>query len=138
MMMLKGKKRSFLMGGIAAFAIMYFKKMENREKAKTSLKNTKTKANSYMDSMKHQPTQMTKAGFSDPHDPDDNRMVEEGAMTSVQYYNENVQDCNSKTEAKQAFPKSQQKKLPKSKESLPDDNNDSPAKQENHTEIPAN
>jgi hypothetical protein len=52
---------------------------------------------------------MTKAGFSDPADPDDNRMVEEGAMTSVQYYNEGVQSKDTKKEAKQSFPKSQQK-----------------------------
>jgi hypothetical protein len=138
MSMLKGTKRSFLLGGITAFAIVFLNKMENREKAKTTLKNTKTKANSYMHSRKHQPTQMTKAGFSDPHDPDDNRMVEEGSMTSVQYYNENVQDSNSKSEAKQAFPKSQQKKLPKKEESLPEENNESPAKQENTNHSPTN
>ena len=83
-------------------------------------------------------SQMTKAGYSDPTDPDDNRMVEEGAMTSVQYYNEEVQSKDKKSEAKQAFPKSQQKSAPKSKESLPADNNDSPAKQENAERNPPN
>lgn len=131
--MLKGNKRSMLIGGIATFTIMYLNNTENREKAKTALKNTKTKISSYMDSQRHKPTQMTKAGFSDPHDPDDNRMVEEGAMTSVQYYNENVQDNKSKSELKPAFPKSQKRILPESEESLQEDNNDSPAKQENHT-----
>ncbi|TQR21260.1 hypothetical protein [Psychrobacillus vulpis] len=129
--MLKGKKRSMLIGGLVAFAVVYFNKMENREKAKTTMKNSKTKMSSYMDSRKHQPTQMTKAGFSDPNDPDDNRMVEEGSMYSVQYYIEKVQSPDSKAEAKQAFPKSQQKKLPKMKESYQEDNNESPAKQEN-------
>lgn len=131
MKMLKGKKRFMLIGGLVTFAMVYLNKIENREKAKTTMKNTKTKVSSYMDSQKHKPTQMTKAGFSDPHDPDDNRMVEEGAMTSVQYYNENVQDKTSNSEVKQAFPKSQKKILPESKESLPEANNDSPAKQEN-------
>lgn len=130
-MMLKRTKCSILLGGIAAFAYVYFMNMENREKAKTSLKNTKTKVSSYSDSKKHKPTQMTKAGFSDPNDPDDNRMVEEGSMTSVQYYNEKVQAPDSKAEAKNAFPKSQKKILPKSEESFQEDNNESPAKQEN-------
>lgn len=126
MTMLKGGKRSMLIGGITAFAVMYLYK-ENRHTAKVKMKNTKTKVTSYVDSQRYKPTQMTKAGFSDPGDPDDNRMVEEGAMTSVQYYNENVQDSNATSD----FPKSQKKKLPKAEESLPEDNTESPAKQEN-------
>ena len=134
-MMSKGIKRSMIIGGVAAFAVMYLYKLENRANAKIALKNTKTKVSSYVDSMKHQPTQMTKAGFSDPHDPDDNRMVEEGAMTSVQYYNEKVQDGNGKSD----FPKSQKKKkATTNEESLPEENNDSPAKQENTKKIPPN
>lgn len=131
MEMSKGNIRSAMVGALAAIAIGYINKVENRNKAKTSWKNTQTKVSSYMDGRKVQPTQMTKAGFSDPHDPDDNRMVEEGSMTSVQYYNEKVQSMNSMSEAKQSFPKSQHKKLPKNKESLPANNNESPAKQEN-------
>lgn len=131
MKMANGNRRSLLIGGIAAFAVMYLNKKDNKEKAKTAMKNTKTKVASYMDSQNHKPTQMTKAGFSDPNDPDDNRMVEEGSMTSVQYYNEKVQDTASKSAAKQAFPKSQQKKLPEKHESLQAANNESPAKQEN-------
>ncbi|MEK4484699.1 hypothetical protein MHH81_03780 [Psychrobacillus sp. FSL H8-0484] len=127
MMMLKGKKRAMLIGGVAGFAFMYLYKMENRETAKVTMKNTKTKVSSYVDSRKHQPTQMMKAGHSHPHDPDDNRMVEEGSMYSVRYYNEKVQDSNGQLD----FPKSQKKKLPSTKESLPKDNNESPAKQEN-------
>lgn len=129
--MLKGNKRWMVIGGFATFLIMHFKKIDNREKARTTLKNTKTKASSYRDSQKHKPTQMIKAGFSDPHDPDDNRMVEEGAMTSVRYYNKNVHDKTSKSEMNHPFPKSQKKILPQAKESLPGANNDSPAKQEN-------
>ena len=135
--MLKGNKRTLLIGGLAAFAIVYFNKLENREKAKTQMKNTKTKVSSYMESQKHKPSLMTKTAFSDPQDPDDNRMIEEGAMTSIQYYNENVQDKKSKftSESKEAYPKSHKKAMPIMKESLPEDNNDSPAKQQNHTEL---
>ena len=121
------KKRAMVLGGIATAAFMYLYKQENRETAKVTLKNTKTKLSSLLETKKNPPTQMTKAGYSDPGDPDDNRMVEEGAMTSVMYYNERVQD-NKKTD----FPKSQKKtKAPITEESLEEDNNDSPAKQEN-------
>ena len=131
--MSKIDKQAVLIGGIAAFAIMYLYKLENREKAKVAMKNTKAKVESYRDSRRHAPTQMTKAGFSDPEDPDDNRMIEEGAMTSVQYYNEKVQDGNGKKD----FPKSQKKKqAPITEESLQEDNNDSPAKQENTKRMP--
>ncbi|PUB12890.1 hypothetical protein [Paenisporosarcina sp. OV554] len=127
----KGNKRSLLVGGLASMAYLYFQKPENRDKAKMMLQNTLTKVSCFMDSRNVKQSQMTKAGFSDPNDPDDNRMVEEGSMTSVRYYNEEVQSKDSKSEAKQAFPKSQQKPASVSKESLPEDNNDSPAKQEN-------
>ena len=122
---------SLLFSAMAAGAYAYFSKPENREKAMVTFNNLKTKATNYMNTQNVKGSQMTKAGHSDPTDPDDNRMVEEGAMTSVQYYNEEYQDKEKKKEAKAAFPKSQKKKLPDTAESLPGDNNDSPAKQEN-------
>lgn len=129
--MSRGTSRSLLFSALAAGAYVYFTKPENREKAMVTFNNLKTKANSYMQHQNAKPSLMTKTGHSDPNDPDDNRMVEEGAMTSVQYYNEEYQDKVKKSEAKSAFPKSQKKKLPDTAESLPGDNNDSPAKQEN-------
>lgn len=129
--MANGNKRSLIIGAATALAAVYFTNKNNKAQLKTAVKNSKTKIDSMMSSKNTKPSQATKTGHSDPNDPDDNRMVEEGAMTSVQYYNENVQDANSKAEAKQAFPKSQHKKLAKKEESLPEDNNDSPAKQEN-------
>ena len=134
----KGNKRSLLFGGIASMAYLYLQKPENRDKAKMMLHNTMTKVSSFMNSRSVNQSQITKPGFSDPTDPDDNRMVEEGAMTSVQYYNEEVQSKDKKSEAKHAFPKSQQKPAPKSQESLPADNNESPAKQENAERNPPN
>lgn len=131
MIVANGNKRSMIIGAATALAAVYLTSKNNKAQLKTAVKNSKTKIDSMVASKNTKPSQMTKTGFSDPNDPDDNRMVEEGAMTSVQYYNENVQDANTKAEAKQAFPKSQQKKLAKKVESLPEDNNDSPAKQEN-------
>lgn len=133
--MANGNKRSLIIEATTALAAVYFTNKNNKAQLKTAVKNSKTKIDSMMSSKNTKPSQATKTGHSDPNDPDDNRMVEEGAMTSVQYYNENVQDANSKAEAKQAFPKSQHKKLAKKEESLPEDNNDSPAKQENATHL---
>jgi hypothetical protein len=127
----KGNSGSLFFAALAAGAYAYFQKPENRDKAMVTFNNLKTKASAYMSNQNVKNSQMSKSGHSDPNDPDDNRMVEEGAMTSVQYYNESVQDVNKKSEAKAAFPKSQKKKLPDTAESLPSDNNDSPAKQEN-------
>ncbi|WP_370627094.1 hypothetical protein [Psychrobacillus sp. INOP01] len=135
MIVANGNKRSMIIGAATALAAVYFTNKNNKAQLKTAVKNSKTKIDSMVASKNTKPSQMTKTGYSDPNDPDDNRMVEEGAMTSVQYYNENVQDVKSKTEAKQAFPKSQQKKLPKKEESLHEDNNDSPAKQQNTAHV---
>ena len=130
-MMKRRNGGSLLFSALAAGTYAYLSKPENREKAMVTFNNLKTKANTYMKNQDTKGSQMTKAGHSDPNDPDDNRMVEEGAMTSVQYYNEEYQDKEKKKEGKAAFPKSQKKKLPDTAESLPEDNNDSPAKQEN-------
>lgn len=97
MKMAKGNNRSLLLAGLAAGAYAYFSKQENREKALVAFNNTKTKVNSFIESQKHTQTNTTKQGHSDPHDVDDNTMVDEGAMTSVQYYNDEVQ---SKTKNK--------------------------------------
>ncbi len=89
--MAKGNNRSLLLAGLAAGAYAYFSKPENREKALVAFNNTKTKVNSFIESQKHTQTNSTKQGHPDPYDVDDNTMVDEGAMTSVQYYNDEVQ-----------------------------------------------
>ncbi|WP_238473778.1 hypothetical protein [Paenisporosarcina cavernae] len=100
--MAKGTGRSLLLAGLAAGAYAYFSKKENRDKAMVAFNNTKTKLNSYMESQHNTKSDMTKKGFSDPYDLDDNNMVDEGAMTSVQYYNEEVQDKKGKKPKKEA------------------------------------
>ncbi len=99
--MAKGNNRSLLLAGLAAGAYAYFSKQENRDKALVAFNNTKTKVNSYLDSQKTNKMGMTKAGHSDPHDIDDNNMVDEGAMTSVQYYNDEVQSKLKKADKKE-------------------------------------
>lgn len=98
--MARGNNRSLLLAGLAAGAYAYFSKQENRDKAMVAFNNTKTKVNSYLDSQKNNKSNMTNTGHPHPHDVDDSNMVDEGAMTSVQYYNEEVQDKKSKSDSK--------------------------------------
>lgn len=91
------KNKSLLLAGLAAGAYAYFSKKENREKAVVAFNNTKSKVNAYIDSQKHQKSDLTAQGHPDPHDTPDNNMVDEGALTSVQYYNDEVQDNTKKS-----------------------------------------
>lgn len=95
--MAKGNNRSLLLASLAAGAYAYFSKQDNRDKAKVAFNNTKTKVNSYLDSHKNN-TNMTKAGHSHPQDIEDNTMIDEGALTSVQYYNEETQNQMKESE----------------------------------------
>lgn len=92
------KNKSLLLAGLAAGAYAYFSKKENREKAVVAFNNTKSKVNAYIDSQKHQRSDLTTAGHPDPYDTSDNNMVDEGALTSVQYYNDEVQDNQKKND----------------------------------------
>lgn len=87
---------NLLMAGIAAAAYAYFSKKENRDKAMVQFNNLKTKMNNYMENSSTSKSTYGTAGHPDPQDVDDNKMVDEGAMTSVQYYNEEVQDKSTK------------------------------------------
>ena len=87
-----GKSKSLLLAGIAAGAYAYFSKKENRDKAQVAFNNMKTKVDSFMESQKLNRSPETKIGHSDPYDLQDNKMVSEGAQTSVHYYNQEVED----------------------------------------------
>lgn len=81
------KNRSLLLAGLAAGAYAYFRKKENRDKAMEAFNNTKDKVNSFMEAQK-QGVHEEETGNPNPYHEEDNNMVNEGAMTSVQYYNE--------------------------------------------------
>ena len=57
-----------------------------------AVNNMKTKVDSFVTSQKLNRSDATKAGHSDPYDLQDNKMVSEGAQTSVHYYNQEVED----------------------------------------------
>lgn len=97
--MAKSKNTSLLLAGLAAGTYAYFRKKENRDKAVIAFNNTKVKINSYMEAQKHSSSDLTTAGNPNPFDAQDNEMVNEGAMTSVQYYNEEVQEKSKEVPA---------------------------------------
>lgn len=89
--MAKGKGKGLLLAGLAVGAYAYFKNPENREKATLAFNNAKEKVNSYMESQNLDDVKKTPHDGSDPKEPRENKMVSEGSMTSVQYYNEEEQ-----------------------------------------------
>lgn len=88
----KKKKNTLLLATLAAGAYAYFSKKENRDKAQVAFNNMKTKVESFIESQKNQHSPETNMGNPDPYDIADNKMVDEGAQTSVHYYNQEVQD----------------------------------------------
>ena len=92
------KKNSFLLATLAAGAYAYFSKKENRDKAQVAFNNMKTKVDSFIDTQKLNRSTETKVGHSDPYDTQDNKMVSEGAQTSVHYYNQEVQENHNSEE----------------------------------------
>lgn len=98
--MAKGKGGGLLLAGLAVGAYTYFKKPENREKATLAFNNAKEKVNSYMESQNLDDNKKTAHDGSKPKEPRENKMVSEGAMTSVQYYNEEEQQGEGKNEEK--------------------------------------
>lgn len=98
--MAKGKGRGLLLAGLAVGAYTYFKNPENREKATLAFNNAKEKVNSYMESQNLDDNKKTAHDGSKPQEPRENKMVSEGAMTSVQYYNEEEQQKKDTNEEK--------------------------------------
>ncbi|MBE1555148.1 hypothetical protein [Sporosarcina limicola] len=90
--MARKRNNNLLIATIAAGAYAYFSKKENRDKAQIAFKNMKTRVDSFIESQKMNRSSETKVGHSDPYDFQDNKMVSEGAQTSVHYYNQEVED----------------------------------------------
>lgn len=86
------KRRGILLAGLAAGAYAYFKKPENREKATVAFNNAKTKVNSFMESQNLDNDTKYQKEKAQSEETKDNEMVSEGAMTSVQYRNEDIQE----------------------------------------------
>lgn len=79
-------KSSLLVGAAAAGAGMYMRKKDNRVKMQNMMESLKHK---WKNRNKDFPVE--KAGHPHPDDLEDNKMVSEGAQTSVHYYNSTAQ-----------------------------------------------
>lgn len=90
--MTRKRNNTLLIATAAAGAYAYFSKKENRDKAQVSFNNMKTKVDSFIRSQQMNRSEETNVGHPDPYDIQDNKMVSEGAQTSVQYYNQEIED----------------------------------------------
>lgn len=108
------KSTSLLLAGIAAGAYAYFKKPENRDKAVEAFNSTKVKVNDFVETQKQsiqakvndlkenaketneatQEVQSSRTAEEKELDYmlNEKEMVSEGAMTTVQYHNDEVQE----------------------------------------------
>ncbi|HJH11373.1 MAG TPA: GNAT family N-acetyltransferase [Metalysinibacillus jejuensis] len=101
--MAKLKGKGVVVAGLVAGAAAYLSKPENRDKVVDAVNMAKDKVTSFVDTQKDalapQPEQAEtlKEQAKAAADPDDlsiaeNKMLSEGAQTTVQYYNEKVED----------------------------------------------
>ncbi|UTR15403.1 hypothetical protein MM221_02075 [Salipaludibacillus sp. LMS25] len=78
---------STLLATAVAVGSYYLGKEENREKLMHEFNRLKAKLKGESKE-DHDPYLVEKVGHSDPNDIEDNSMVDEGAVFSVNYYNE--------------------------------------------------
>ncbi|WP_042463486.1 hypothetical protein [Neobacillus dielmonensis] len=83
------KRGSLLAVGMGASAALWLANKPNRIKAETFLREMKRKVKPTVFQKTELPVK--KGGHPHPHDVEDNNMVSEGAMYSVQFYNEKMQ-----------------------------------------------
>lgn len=104
---------NLLLATMAVGAYAYFSKKENRDKAQVAFNNMKTKVESFINTQKMNRDTDTKVGHSDPYDLQDNKMVSEGAQTSVHYYNHEVEDKADMDETDGLYHKKEQSEADK-------------------------
>lgn len=106
-----GKRNTILLATLATGAYAYFSKKENRDKAQVAFNNMKTKMDSFVESQKMNRASDTNIGHPDPYDLQDNKMVSEGAQTSIHYYNQEVQESKKNTETDGLYNKKSESEL---------------------------
>ncbi|SER94023.1 hypothetical protein SAMN05518684_105206 [Salipaludibacillus aurantiacus] len=82
---------STLLATAIAAGSYYLGKDQNREKLTHNFNRVKSKLKKETKE-EHDPYLTEKVGHSDPQDVEDNSMVNEGAMYSVNYYNEKLKN----------------------------------------------
>lgn len=81
---------SYVLAGAGIGALLWVAFKPNKESFQGMLQTVKNKV---IPSKATQGLPIEKAGLSDPMDIDDNKMVSEGSMYGVHYYNKNEQDA---------------------------------------------
>ena len=93
------KNTSLIIAGLAAGAYAFLRKQENRDKAVAAFNSTKEKVNELLNQKATSDVDNTSPTYEAIPDTDsdtsyylrDRRMIDEGAMTTVQYYNDDKQ-----------------------------------------------
>jgi len=98
--MTRKRNNTVLLATAAAGAYAYFSKKENRDKALVAFNNMKTKVDSFINAQQLNRDDDTTIGHPDPYDIADNKMVSEGAQTSVHYYNQEIEDDDKQASEK--------------------------------------
>ena len=83
----------YVLLGIGIAGATYLSKQENRDRAIELFQNIKKKSMSLLGMQASSlPSELIeKAGHPNPYDDEDTRMVDEGALYAVDYYNKDVQ-----------------------------------------------
>ncbi|MGE7184288.1 hypothetical protein ACQKKK_09850 [Peribacillus sp. NPDC006672] len=80
--------RNVVLLGVGVAGVSFFSNKTNREKVKDIWSNAKDKTFSFLNRKASElDPVIEKAGHPDPYDHEDNKMVDEGAMYGVHYYN---------------------------------------------------
>ncbi|KIL48785.1 hypothetical protein KP77_19960 [Jeotgalibacillus alimentarius] len=90
-----GLKR-FALLGLGAAGAAYFKKKENRDKARAAFEDSKVKVSQMVDDAKKSYDNYKTGEKTTDYSHEDDKMMSEGAQTSVQYYNEQQEDQEGK------------------------------------------
>ncbi|CAH0347136.1 hypothetical protein [Bacillus sp. V59.32b] len=85
----------YVLLGVGVAGVSYLSVRNNRQKVTQAFQGLKEKTMKIWSRQKTEPEipLLEKAGHPDPYDIPDNRMVDEGALFSVKYYNQKEQQA---------------------------------------------
>ncbi|PLT31405.1 hypothetical protein [Peribacillus deserti] len=86
------RKQNVLVPALAAGVAAYFlMDKEKRVKFKLKAQDMNSKIRGMLSKSQNHSLPVEKAGLPDPHDIEDNKMVDEGSQYGVHYYNKTIQ-----------------------------------------------
>ncbi|TDL34906.1 hypothetical protein E2R51_04060 [Jeotgalibacillus sp. S-D1] len=84
--------KRFALLGLGAAGYAYFKNKDNRDKAMVAFNDSKGKISELAGQAKQSISDYRNKSESKEYNVEDSKMMEEGAQTSVQYFNEKQED----------------------------------------------